>query len=129
MPHFIAEYSPNIEDKVDFDALFTAVIDTMVETGVFPLGGIRCRAFPVKHFRISTGEDKFSYIHMTVKMGHGRDDATKKMAGDKIFTTIEEQLQSLYENNLVGVSFEIVELDPVLNYKKNNIHTYLQNQK
>ena len=128
MPHFIAEYSPNIEQHIDFDSLFTAVIDTMVATGVFPLGGIRCRAFPASHYRISTGDEKFGYIHMVLKMGHGRDADTKKQTADKIFATITEQLQSLYDNNLVGISFEVVELDPILNYKQNNIHTYLKDQ-
>ena len=129
MPHFIAEYSPNIEDKIDFDTLFTAVIDTMVDSGIFPLGGIRCRAFPASYYRISTGDESFGYIHMILKMGHGRDKDTKKQVADKIFATVNEQLQSLYDNNLVGISFEVVELNPTLNYRKNNIHTYLQNQK
>ncbi len=128
MPHFIAEYSKNLDDKIDFDAFFTAIIDTMVTTGIFPLGGIRCRAIPVSHYRIATGDKKFEYIHMTLKIGAGRDADIKKMAGDKIFATITDQLQQIYDDNLIAISFEIVELDPILNYKKNNIHTYLQTQ-
>ena len=129
MPHFIAEYSPNISDKVDFDTLFKAVINGMVSMdGVFPLGGIRCRAFPASHYRIATGEDIFGYIHMTLKIGAGRDRATKQRVGEKIFAIICEQLQTVFDENLIGISFEIVELDSVLNYKKNNIHTYLKSK-
>lgn len=129
MPHFIAEYSPNLSDKINFDSLFKAVIDTMLQMdGVFPLGGIRCRALPVSHYRIATGDKKFGYIHMTLKIGAGRDIATKQMAGENIFATITENLQSVFDENLIGISFEIVELDPILNYKKNNIHAYLKSK-
>ncbi len=126
MPHFIAEYSPNIADIIDFDGLFTAVIDTMQQTGIFPLAGIRCRASAASHYRIANGDKKFGYIHMTLKIGAGRDSASQKTASDKIFATITAQLQPLYDTHLVAISFEVIELPPILNYKKNNIHKYLE---
>lgn len=127
MPHLIAEYSDNIESKIDFDKLLKSAVDTMVETGVFPLGGIRARAYPMKHFHISTGDEKFGYIHFTLKIGAGRSDEEKKTACDKIWQTITDELKSLYDNNIVAISLEVVELHPTLNYKKNKIHEYLKN--
>lgn len=38
MPHFIAEYSANLENSVDFQDLFKTVNDFLGNTGVFPLG-------------------------------------------------------------------------------------------
>ena len=44
MPHFTIEYSANLEPCVDMQAVVEVVRKTAVETGIFPLGGIRVRA-------------------------------------------------------------------------------------
>ena len=44
MPHFIAEYTHNIETEADLPGLFEKVHACLGASGVFPLGGIRTRA-------------------------------------------------------------------------------------
>ena len=44
MPHLIVEYSANLERDVDIPRLVAAVHAAALETGVFPIGGIRTRA-------------------------------------------------------------------------------------
>lgn len=39
MPHFIVEYSANLEDDINFNQLFESVHETLGKSGVFPLGG------------------------------------------------------------------------------------------
>jgi 5-carboxymethyl-2-hydroxymuconate isomerase len=46
MPHFILEYSRNLEPELDVDALFVRLRTAALETGIFPPGGIRFRAYP-----------------------------------------------------------------------------------
>lgn len=43
MPHFIAEYTDNIEAEADLPGLFEKVHACLGASGVFPLGGIRSR--------------------------------------------------------------------------------------
>lgn len=38
MPHFIAEYSANLEGVADFTGLFEKVHQVLGDSGVFPLG-------------------------------------------------------------------------------------------
>ena len=44
MPHIIIEYSDNIEKKIKLETLIEKVHATAIDTGVFPLGGLRVRA-------------------------------------------------------------------------------------
>lgn len=122
MPHFILEYSANLDNELQLDNLFQKLRDTAVETGVFPLGGIRFRAVRCEDYLIADGESDYSFIHMTAKIGHGREMAAQKAAADQVFATLTEALQSVYDSRALAISFEMTELAPELNYKKNNIH-------
>ncbi len=44
MPHFVIEYSSNLDDEIKIQKLMGTLQDAALETGVFPLGGIRFRA-------------------------------------------------------------------------------------
>ena len=41
MPHLIVEYSANLEPALDIRGLVEALHEAALETGVFPIGGIR----------------------------------------------------------------------------------------
>ena len=53
MPHFIMEYSVNLEQDVNIPALMRVIHREAIETGVFPKGGIRTRAIRCDHVLIA----------------------------------------------------------------------------
>ncbi|ENV33217.1 5-carboxymethyl-2-hydroxymuconate Delta-isomerase [Acinetobacter gerneri] len=126
MPHFIAEYSANLEDSVDFQDLFEQVNNFLGGTGVFPLGGIRSRAIRMDKFRMADAKHDYAFVHMTLKVGSGRDLETRQKVATELFAIIEKFFQPLKDQRLLAISFEMVELDPVLNFKSNNIHQFLK---
>lgn len=128
MPHFIAEYSSNLDESVDFQELFSQVNDFLGNTGVFPLGGIRSRGIRLDQYRIADGQHDYAFVHMTLKVGSGRDLETRQKAATELFSLIEQFFEPLKEQRLLAISFEMTELDPVLNFKSNNIHQFLKNQ-
>ena len=128
MPHFIAEYSANLHESVDFQDLFEQVNDFLGNTGVFPLGGIRSRAIRLDQYRVADGKHDYAFVHMTLKVGSGRDLETRQKVATELFAVIEQFFQPLKAERLLAVSFEMTELDPVLNFKSNNIHQFLKNQ-
>ena len=55
MPHLIVEYSANVEEKIALDELLDKLHVSAVDSGMFPLGGIRIRAYPARDpFRVWT---------------------------------------------------------------------------
>lgn len=129
MPHLIIEHSANIEDEnlVDMDELVKVVHETALDTGVFPLGGIRTRCERRERYRIADGDPEHCFVHLTARIGSGRDLEVRQAAGDKIFAALCDFLQPVFDTRGLGISFEIQEAHPVLNYKKNNLHERLKN--
>jgi 5-carboxymethyl-2-hydroxymuconate isomerase len=126
MPHFMLEYSANLDDEIRIQKLFGKLQDTALETGVFPLGGIRFRANRCEDYLIAEGNADNAFVHMTLKLGHGRDIEIRKEVGEKLFNTLKEHFENVYKKRPLAVSFELVELHAELNYKENNIHKYIK---
>lgn len=125
MPHFIAEYTNNLEQHADLPGLFEKVHTTLGATGVFPLGGIRSRAVRLDTWRMADGKHDYTFVHMTLKVGHGRDLPTRKRVAEALFDVIREHFAQLQADRLLALSFEMIELHEVLNFKENNVHAFL----
>lgn len=122
MPHFIVEYSGNLHDRLDFQALFKELHEYVVATGAFPIGGVRSRAIRCNDFRVADGREDFAFLNLNLKIGHGRDMALKKEVAERVFKILCDWMQPITDNSYVQISFEMTELDPVLKFNKNNIH-------
>jgi 5-carboxymethyl-2-hydroxymuconate isomerase len=125
MPHVVVEYSGNLAGALDMKALLAALHAAALETGVFPAGGIRTRAARRDEFIVADGRPDAGFVHVMLRIGAGRDAATKKRAGEAVFAVLCERLDALQGRRPLAISLEVQELDPVLNFKKNNLHAYL----
>jgi 5-carboxymethyl-2-hydroxymuconate isomerase len=126
MPHLNIEYSANLDDALDIQALVDRIHETALETGIFPLGGVRTRAESRSHYRIANGDPKAGYIHMLVRIGAGRPFETRRAAGDKIFEALCDFTDELYRSRPLALSFELHEIPPDMAWRKNNLHELLK---
>ena len=94
MPHFTLEYSANLDARVDMGKVVEVVRKAAVETGIFPLGGIRVRAVSCEHYAIADGKPHFGFLDMVLRLGEGRDLATRKKAGEHIFKALSDLSRS-----------------------------------
>ena len=94
MPHFTLEYSANLDARVDMGKVVEVVRKAAVETGIFPLGGIRVRAIRCEHYAIADGRADFGFLDMVLRLGEGRDLATRKKAGEHIFKALSDLSRS-----------------------------------
>jgi 5-carboxymethyl-2-hydroxymuconate isomerase len=123
MPHFIVEYSANLEQEGDIPGLLKKVNDTLIaQNGVFPIGGIRSRAIRLEHYCMADGAADYAFVHAELKMGAGRDEATKKRAGDALFDMMKAHFAGLYERRYLALSMEITEFSEAGTWKHNNVH-------
>jgi len=123
MPHFIVEYTDNLEPLADIPALLEKVNALLIgQAGVFPTGGIRSRAIPLKHYRIADGMEDDGFVHAVLKIGAGRDEAVKQRVCDALFEVIKTHFAELYAKRYLALSMELVEFAEGSTYKHNNIH-------
>ena len=126
MPHFTIEYSGNIESSVDIGEVVEVVRKAAVETGIFPLGGIRVRAIRCDHFAIADGRPHFGFLDMVLRLGEGRDLATRKKAGEHIFKALSAHLDPVFAQSKFALSFDMQINDKETSWKRNNIHEALK---
>lgn len=123
MPHFIVEYTDNIKAEADIPGLLKKANEVLIaQGGVFPIGGIRSRAVELKHYRMADGEADYAFVHATLKIGAGRDEAVKKRACDALFDMIKDHFAALYAKRYLALSMELVEFNEGGSYKHNNVH-------
>jgi 5-carboxymethyl-2-hydroxymuconate isomerase len=125
MPHIIIEYSANLEGQLPLSPMLDAVHSSALKTGVFPIGGLRTRAHRVEHYRIADLHPDNAFVHVTLKIGHGRDHATQQRACEAIFEVLKQELKAVFVMRPIGLSMELQELHPTLNFKHNNLHDYV----
>ena len=125
MPHFTIEYSANLDARVDMEKLVEVVRKAAAETGIFPLGGIRVRAIRCEHYAIADGRTDFGFLDMVLRLGEGRDLATRKKAGEHIFRMLSDYLDGVFAQSPFALSFDMQINDKETSWKRNNIHEQL----
>jgi 5-carboxymethyl-2-hydroxymuconate isomerase len=126
MPHFTIEYSANLDGRVDMGAMVELVRKEAVATGIFPLGGIRVRAIKCEHYAIADGRKNFGFLDMVLRLGEGRDLATRQKAGEHIFKALSAYLDPVFANGRFALSFDMQINDKETSWKRNNIHEALK---
>lgn len=125
MPHFTIEYSANLDARVEIGKVVEVVRKAAVETGIFPLGGIRVRAIRCEHYAIADGRAHFGFLAMVLRLGEGRDLATRKKAGEHIFKALSSYLDPVFAGGKFALSFDMQVNDKETSWKRNNIHEAL----
>jgi 5-carboxymethyl-2-hydroxymuconate isomerase len=126
MPHFTIEYSANLDGRIDIGAACEVVRKAAVESGIFPLGGIRVRAIRCEHYAIADGSRDFAFLDMVLRLGEGRDLPTRKKAGEHIFQALSRHLDPVFAASKFALSFDMQINDKETSWKRNNIHDALK---
>ncbi len=123
MPHIVVEYTDNIRDDARIPALLKTLNDTLIaQGGAFPIGGIRSRALELHDYRVADGSEDDAFVHVTLKIGAGRDEAVKQAACDALFDALKAHFAELYARRYLALSMELIEFSEAGTYKHNNIH-------
>src|SRR5438270_13637473 len=104
MPHFTIEYSGNLDTCLDMAEVVEVVRKAAVETGIFPLGGIRVRAIKCEHYAIGDGNPDFAFLDMVLRLGEGRDLKTRQAAGEHIFRALSAHLDPVFAQSRFALS-------------------------
>jgi len=131
MPHLTLDYSANLRPDGAIGALCAALARTLVELevdgkAVYPVGGIRVRAFAADDCCIADGRADAAYLHACLAVARGRPEATLKASGDAVFAVIQQHFAVLFERRGLALSLEIREFSESGTWKHNNLHARLR---
>ena len=125
MPHIIIEYSTNLAELTDIDALVAAVHQAALDDGLPALEALRTRAAPREHYRIADGDPAYGFVAVTARIGPGRDPRAVERFLTRLMDTVDETLAPLLGDHPVALSAEIQLIDPALRLNRNHIRSRL----
>ena len=125
MPHFHIDYSPNLEARLDIAGLCRVIRDAAVQTGVFPLAGIRIRATACTHVVMADGNPDHAFLDLSVRLRGGRSLEARRAATQTIFAAIESYCDQVMRTSSLMLSMEMRDIDPDLSPKSSSIRDHL----
>jgi 5-carboxymethyl-2-hydroxymuconate isomerase len=126
MPHFIIEYSANLESQVDMTALCRAVLKAALATGVFEIGAVRVRAIKCEHYAIADDKPENAFIDASVRGAKRRTPEQKKAVGEAVMAAMASLVEPLFKDQNFALSVEVRDIDPDLSWRRNSLHERLR---
>ena len=90
MPHTILEYTATVADQPDLQAFWDQLHRFLVEAAPCRLQDIKSRAHRCDEFRMADGRWELAFVHLTLLMMEGRDEATLKKVGEGALAILQE---------------------------------------
>lgn len=126
LPHFTVEYSANMAH--DPQALAQVIADAALETGLFPLGGLRVRMVACDDYVIADGHDDNAFVAILARIGAGREEAVKREAASHVFEAAREFFADDLDGGYFMLSLDLIENDANCSFKANGVHARLKRE-
>jgi 5-carboxymethyl-2-hydroxymuconate isomerase len=125
MPHIIAEYSANLEDCLDIQALVDDLHQAAIEVRVAELVAIRTRAARREYFRVADGNPANGFVHITARLRIGRPEELRTRLGEALLAAADKRLTEVYPSHPIGLTVEIHEIDD-MTFRRNTLRERAQ---
>lgn len=127
MAHFVLEYSANLDSEtLAVRKLFEKLHEAVAAGGVFPLAGMRSRAYCANDYYVANGDANHAFVHLNFKIGTGRTEQEQAEAFDVVKSVLLEHLDALYQSRALAISVEMNELPATLRHNANNVREYIK---
>ena len=126
MPHIVIEYSSNLRERLNLEQFVREVHDATVQTGEFPMAGLKTRTSERTCYRVADGHPDNAFVHVVLRFRPGKDPVIKYQAGEKVFAAICNHLASIYDSSPLGITFEMQEIDTDFRFLKSNLGDYVK---
>ena len=121
MPHVTIEYSANVAEHHDIDALVVAVHDAALAHGLPPADGHRTRAAERTHCAIADRDPNHAFVAIHCRIGPGRAAEAKQSFITQLLDAAEAQLDAQPSPLAIMWSIELTEIDPEFRINRNYV--------
>ena len=132
MPHITIEYSANVADHHDIDALVAAVHDAALDHGLPPADGLRTRAARRDDYRVADGDPDFAFVAIAVRIAPGRDADRKAEFIETLLNAAEAHTdaEAAATGSPLAImwSIELSEIDPFFRINRNHVRTRINDR-
>ena len=126
MAHLTIQYSYELDKKYDFIEFTEGLRKVMVNSKIFPIGGIRIRCLPTISNAIADGHQNNRYVDLILRMGVGRTKKEKTKIGENLIKFSKLFFEAEIKKEYFALALEILEIEREFSWKFNSIHSRLQ---
>jgi len=125
VPHISIEYSANLEDMTDVGGLCEALRAAAAAHPVFPMPGVRVRAFAAGFYAIADGNPSHAFVDIHVRLREGRSETDKKDATETLFAAAKAYLEPVLARHSLALSLEMRDITAAFAPKTGTIREHL----
>ncbi|BDU73241.1 5-carboxymethyl-2-hydroxymuconate Delta-isomerase [Mesoterricola silvestris] len=107
MPHTTLEYTPTIAEQPDFQAFWEQLHRFLSEDCPFHLKDIKSRAYRCDEFRMAGGARDLAFVHLTILVLEGRDEATLTKVGQGALDLLKAHFARSLETLQADLTVEV----------------------
>ena len=120
MPHFIVEYTANLEGQARIPDLLRKAVDVLTAEG-YPLHGMRARGLKIDQYLLADGKRDYVMVHGILKVAPGHTAEHKKRTCEVVFGVMKAHFTEAFAGRYFMLSLEMIELvsgdgSPTLKY-------------
>jgi 5-carboxymethyl-2-hydroxymuconate isomerase len=119
MPHITIEFSDGAAARADIRATVDAVHRVALDSGVFPVGGIRTLARISPCSSVFDGAERNSFVQIDIRVAPGRSTEVKQAVLRDILAAAEAALAPLFAHGPTGLQVEMSEFDAPMRVSRN----------
>lgn len=110
MPQLTLEYTANVEEVSNLNALFLQCHHVLVDVIGTDINNCKSRAIELTNYCIGSGADENAFVHITLKVLPGRDQDTLNQLAEKIMPIVSQHFEKSLKLLKLQITLEIVEL-------------------
>lgn len=110
MPHCILEYSANIVEEPDWNALLREIHNVLMATGEFTSHDIKSRVVRHDGFLVGDGSVDRAFVTLTIQILDGRSDATKRGISDAALERLVAAFRTTREAKFLSITVQICDI-------------------
>ena len=127
MPHLSYDHAAGLSALADMPGFADHMRRAMLDTGLFPPGGIRVRGHAASSESVADGAPGWLWLDMQVRIGQGRSEAEKTRVTQALYAAARAFLEPCLGDRPFALSLELREIDPRFSAKSwNTVHAALK---
>ena len=110
MPQLTLEYSNNLNQKINFNELFSKLHKVLEKLGDINIENCKSRATGQDTYYIGSGGQDKGFVHLTVKFLEGRTQELKNLIGENLLTELRNVYENISSKHQIQITVEILDI-------------------
>jgi 5-carboxymethyl-2-hydroxymuconate isomerase len=118
MPHLTLEYSSNITQEIDFQALFLELHQMVAEQGNTLVANCKSRAYRLDDYLVAGGEAGAAFVHLTIRLFAGKPLEARQRLGRESLRLLEAYYAPSLAELALQITVEIGDIEQATYFKR-----------